>query len=216
MFKNFLRMLVLLTFLIGIGNVMGSAPGADAWKDDAGHPAPASVRRAADNLWTVVKEEGKAAFDSGYGIRKKTPCGFQRGIAAIITCGINECCISCTEFDKFVHDGNILVSTYERNVIIYNQKEKEVKEALQRFKDAVNISVSRPEVYSGDANICNLGLWIEDNRWSNTLSGARFTFVSASRDLSDVLKSTKAFVKAHGGWVSEGDVKKGTIVFVSG
>ena len=44
--------------------------GAEAWKDQLGNPAPAIVRRAADNLWSAVEIEGAAAASNGW-VRKK-------------------------------------------------------------------------------------------------------------------------------------------------
>lgn len=208
MFKNFLRTLTLLTFFISTGNVMGSAPGVDAWKDDAGQPAPAGVRRAAENLWTAVKEEGKAAFDAGWGIKKKTSSTCHRVSAALCTIGISECQIACAELDTFVHDTGMFGKDWHEHdtkevKAIYDQKHKQVTEALRSFKDAVNLSVSRPEQYSGDAHICQFGPWIVDNR-NNTRDCGVIWFVSASRDLNDILRLVRAFVRAHGGWASKG------------
>jgi len=211
MFKNFLRLLTLLTVLISIDNVMGSAPGIDEWRDEARHPAPASVRQAADRLWTAVSEEGAAAFSAGWGIRKRPPCGFLRVLGAIFLCGTTECKIACTEFDTFAHDGVHYID--ERNQV-YGQRRREVDEALRIFKDTVNRSVSRPEQYSGDARICSLGSWVEDNR--RRFSWPPMELSSASRDLRNVASSVRAFVNAHGGWASEADVKKGVLIAYPG
>lgn len=217
MFKDFLQMLILLAFLVGIGNVMGAAPGVDAWRDEAGHPAPALVRQAADSLWEAVKIEGGAAFDAGWGVTKETSCGCYRILGAIITLGFNECvkCSSCQEYDEF-HRYRYPGHTYgsRESSAIYSQREKEAKEALQRFKNAVNTFVSKPEQYSGDADICQFGSWTEDGRWHIRPDGecGALKFVSASRDLSNVPQSVRAFVNEHGGWTSEIDTRRGTSV----
>lgn len=211
MFKRFFGALALLTFLINVGNVMGAAPGLDEWKDNAGRPAPASVRRAADSLWTAVKIEGEAAFDSGYGVpveNKEKPCWYRsyQCMTCCITCGISLCIGAlCEEKPKYgevcrdpLYGGYASIPR-----LTFEKRTEEVTAAMQVFRDIINRSVLRPEPYSGDARICELGPWIRDNAWYKD-SSPQYGFASVRRDLSGVLQSTKAFVNAHGGWAPEG------------
>src|SRR5579862_2586643 len=132
MFKNFLQILALLTFLFNTTNVIASAPGIDEWRDNVGRPAPASIRRAADNLWTAVGIEGEAAFRVGWGIRKeKTSYDCNRVFNDILSCGMFECATSSLEYNVLVYEYNRY--TPRDRYIIYEQKQKEVTEALQRF-----------------------------------------------------------------------------------
>jgi len=213
MFKNFLRTLVLLTFLISTGEVIGSAPGLEDWKDDAGRPAPASVKQAADTLWTAVKLEGKAAFNDGLGITVETAPSCCSRILCCLTCGLTS------YIDAMVWKPNFGEVAYNHHYkkpgaqTMYDKRQEEVRVALQNFRDTVNGAVSRPEKYSRDIRICELGPWIEDGAWYEDHQPLQ-KFTSIRHDLSSVLQSTKTFVKAHGGWTSEGDIKKGIVVLV--
>ena len=208
MSNNFLKILVLLTFFVGTKSVIGAAPGPEEWRDDASHLAPAVVRKAADNLWNAVKLDGAAAFDAGYGVRKKE-CNCWRVFTGLLCC-FGECVLCCKDFDKFVYEAD---ADRGRSGVLYQQRTKEVMTALQEFKDIINRSVSRPEQYSGDANVCDLGPWVEDYAWEKSPGGYKFT--SARRNLGGVTGSVKAFVNAHGGWAPEPEEKVFVIRAVS-
>ena len=211
MFKKLFGILALLIFLINISNVMGATPGLDEWKDDMGRPAPASVRRAADMLWTAVKIEGEAAFDAGWGVpvEYKEKCGSYQCFKCVmccISCGVSVClgalCEEKPKYGEVCRDG--LYNGYASiQRATFDRRTEEVTAALQTFKDTINRSVLRPEPYSGDARICELGPWVRDNAWYKD-SRPQYGFASVRRDLSGVLQSTKSFVKAHGGWAPEG------------
>jgi len=212
MYKKFFWIPIILSFFLGVNDANGMesrAPGAEEWKDSSNKPAPAVVRKAADNLWQAVEKEGEAAFDAGWGISEKEEVakewntGLHRCLLGLCTCGISECSQGCGEFcckpqgiqyDKFyfVYDG----SDRTAEKILYNQRAKEAERALNDFIEIVNTSVLKPEEYSGDAKFCEFGPWTLDNRWvkrSHYISSAR-------RDLVQVPQSTRDFVNAHGGW----------------
>ena len=88
--------------------------------------------------------------------------------------------------------------------ILYQQRQKEMNEAFNYFKEVVNRSVLKPENYIGDANVCQLGPWVEDNvsSWGGGLRDL-LKFYSGRRDLSNLAQSTREFVNKHGGWVTE-------------
>lgn len=220
--KKFILMQIILAFLwvtnsaIGMDRdeltilhhvnprVMGMqdrAPGPESWKDNFGRTAPPRVRKAADQLWGAVKIEGKASFDAKWGVQKKAPCGLIRGCLCCFSCGCSECMYSCCDtYDEFgwrVGSGD---AKTER--LIFTQRTKEAMEALDFFNECVNASVLKPEQYSGDANVCRLGAWIEDDSLRINYS-IGFALVGGYRDLSLIPKSTMAFVNAHGGWVTD-------------
>jgi hypothetical protein len=201
MSKKFLLVSLFFVFF-GIANTsMGNGHGPEAWKDNEGHLAPSKVRRAADTLWNAVEAEGSAAFDAGWGVGKKMPCGPKRVCLNICTCGLVECMMAtCGEYDEFGYStrAQAYPNAYEAKQMIYAERTREVMTALAEFKEAVNQYVANPEQYSGDANVCELGPWVEDNAWH-----INDMFVSGRRDLSDVTRTTKDFVNAHGGWVND-------------
>jgi hypothetical protein len=236
MYKKFLWTSVTVAFLWGANNAVGMdkdeqtpisrvplakrmelqdhAPGPEAWKDNAGHPAPASVRKAADNLWDAVKLEGAAAFAVNWGVQKKAPCGLGRALCCLCTCGFTECILSNVTFDEFTNAGMYNHPSANEHYTA-KQREQEVTMALKEFREIVNSSVSKPEQYSGDAKICELGPWVEDDSLKVVpgfcCSCTDSTFVGGRRDLSLVPESTRAFVNAHGGWT---DVKETVVVIL--
>ena len=232
MYKKFLCIPIILAFLCGANNAIGMdrneltrlhhvtpkvmgiqdrAPGQEAWKDNSSCIAPPKVRKAADNLWDAVKREGSASFDAKWGVQKKAPCGFVRGCLCCFSCGCSECMWACDTYDEFgwrVGSGD---TTAQR--LIFTQRTKEVMTALEDFKECVNSSVLKPEQYSGDANVCNLGPWIEDDslRIYHGID-IGFALVGGRRDLSFIPESTRAFVNSHGGCVTDDDKAKVYII----
>lgn len=192
---------VVLVFLCSTNSAIkaGHAPGAEEWKDQSGRFAPARVRQAADKLWNSVEEEGGAALNAGWGVQKEMRCGPNRCFVGILLCGLPElwymCLRSQGRYDNF---GQSSLSRPMTSRLAFEQKTRELKEALAEFKNVVNGCVSRPEQYSGDADICTLGPWVEDGAWSLDEG----SLVSARRDMSGVARSTMIFVNMHGGWVS--------------
>lgn len=187
-------------------------PGPEEWKDSSGNPAPPNVRRAADNLWDAVENEGSAAGDAGWRYREDkccNMCGAGRVIFAILCCGLNECCdVTCGKAMRPGNDGEFVhcdIASVEHKAkkLIWDQRTIEAKERLKDFKEAVNSSVLKPEGYSGDADMCTLGPWSKDNAlvWNEP----NIQYHSGRRDLSSVPQSTMVFVNKHGGWNPKAD-----------
>lgn len=200
------------------------APGPDEWKDKTGRPAPPPVRKAADALWSAVSTEGSAAGDAGWRQKNLPPyCDFnpeccpKNGMSCccrILFCGLMECFILGDRAAIPGADGEFIQvpSTMTPNLsgkrLVWDQRQKEMGEALNSFKSQVNSAVTKPEQYSGDADFCRPGPWVPDGKfvWGSAgLSGASFR--SGCRDMTGVAPATMKFVNDHGGWTEESKIK---------
>lgn len=202
MHKKFLWTSVLLAFLLGANSSMGGGPGAEEWIDNEGLRAPAQVRKAADALWDAVDDESDASLNAGWGFEELDPdCGCTRCQYCCMTCGITECVRPCaTDSGEY---GSSRVMTRHRDFHLqYEQKTSEVMKALAVFRDAVNGNVVGPELYSGDAAICELGPWCKGVTYLPVQDGLRRLY-RAKRDLSHIPESSRNFVNLHGGWKPE-------------
>jgi hypothetical protein len=212
MYIKIMHLSLIFTFLFFTNNAIGKGPGSEEWIDEKGSHAPPIVRQAADDLWDVVANEGIAANNAGWGQKEKLWDDCCCWTVSILSCGLIPCIACCAPGD----DGDFLKKPMSNQYEIalnqidedrYNQKTKEVNQALEKFKDAVNKSVLKPESYSGDANICNLGSWIVDDA-STAISTdyvSTIKYNSCHRDLSRITAETKSFVNKHGGWIIVND-----------
>jgi hypothetical protein len=197
MIKRFFYILVLSVFFCNLNCVAGKGPGPEEWKDDRGRTAPPAVRKAADDLWGVVEMEGTASFNAGWSVRKlELSWTCTRIAACLFTCGLNECCLG---YEKTKLNEEFEWNRASRSKDVYSLRQQEVSTAFETFKSVVNKLVVRPEDYSGDADICEIGPWIEDGAWKENDNGFVW-FASGRRDLSNVTRMTMNFVNSHGGW----------------
>jgi hypothetical protein len=220
-------LLILLAFFGSTNSAISMRPEANEWTDSSGHYAPAMVRKAADDLWDAVKREGAAAADNGWLKREDILCNQGRIpsiICCVITGGLYSLCwcpgLCCERLKAPGNDGEFsqnqntdstsTIALYQEPAmdIIYQQRKKEMDMALENFKEAINKNVLKPEQYSGDANICNLGPWVIDEDAGRVWNLPHSKYHSGHRDMSKVVNSTMSFVNNHGGWDTE---KKGIL-----
>lgn len=200
--KKFLCISIVLTFLTFSNSAIGGKAPREGWEDQNGTSAPAVVRKAADDLWNAVEIEGGAAFDAGWGVMRRKGEVQQhwltRGCFCIFTCGVTECLNSDALVNTKLNEFDWR-DFYNQPRVVMDQRTKEMTTALDVFRNAVNSNVAHPVAYSGDANVCNLGDWVEDGVRQINPPGMYHCF-SGHRNLSHVQHFTMQFVKDHGGW----------------
>ncbi len=213
--KKFLRISFLLAFLCGANSEMGAVPGADELRDDFGQRAPASVMRAAENLWRAVDADGEQAWICYRGIERRidqTACS-DRWCYLLCCCGM-DCCSHDFKpgalgyrpkawIDRPAYYDVYAQEADQKYMRAMSKEWKKIRVALNNAMAKYAFEVSRHVVDAPSESTfykCDLGQWthLAGSDWVS--NGPYLEVGHARRDTSQVTTSTRAYVNGRGGW----------------